>query len=352
MSQTPSSSSDPTRPDDVLPPVTAPSASFLLQLFVIPAIIVLVIVVVWTLLNRLAHIGGGPEDYIDALRRNNPVRWQAAASLADDLRRTGSTLRHDEQFAAKLATLLSDELDKSEELEKSSSVESETEVRLRAYLASALGEFEVPAGLPVLIRAAGSQTAPGQLEARLAALEALAVLASHVPEGALADQQDDLLAVLATAADDEQTDVRYRAAFALGVIGGPPAQSVLRQLLLDRSSSHVRYNAAAALARHGDTRAAPMLIEMLDPEAVVLTASGDEPLSPGDRRQMLDSIQLSGLEAARQLLAAGADEQREELIAAITRLAEHPETGRPVAVKAKDVLARLGAARSPASAAP
>ena len=48
-----------------------------------------------------------------------------------------------------------------------------------------------------------------------------------------------------------------------GVIGGPQALDSLARLLADAEPS-VRYNAATGLARHGDSRAIPRLIEMLD----------------------------------------------------------------------------------------
>ncbi|MBV8266772.1 MAG: hypothetical protein JO252_10645, partial [Planctomycetaceae bacterium] len=42
-----------------LPPVEAPSAGFIVQLFVIPAVIVAVVIVVWLLFGKLA---GGERD--------------------------------------------------------------------------------------------------------------------------------------------------------------------------------------------------------------------------------------------------------------------------------------------------
>ncbi len=56
------------------------------------------------------------------------------------------------------------------------------------------------------------------------------------------------------------------AAYALGVIGGPESLDILAQLLSDAEPS-VRYNAATGLARHGDPRAVPRLVEMLDVRA-------------------------------------------------------------------------------------
>ena len=43
--------------DDLLPPVEPPSAGFIIQLFVVPALIVLVIVSVWFTFSWLVRIG-------------------------------------------------------------------------------------------------------------------------------------------------------------------------------------------------------------------------------------------------------------------------------------------------------
>jgi hypothetical protein len=38
-------------PDDALPPVEPPSAGFIIQLFVVPGIIVVVVVMIWVMFN-------------------------------------------------------------------------------------------------------------------------------------------------------------------------------------------------------------------------------------------------------------------------------------------------------------
>ena len=73
MSQPTASSDwrDPTRgpaPAD-LPPVEAPSAGFIVQLFVIPAIVVAVVIFVWLLFGKLAGGERDPTEYVRRLRR-------------------------------------------------------------------------------------------------------------------------------------------------------------------------------------------------------------------------------------------------------------------------------------------
>ncbi len=74
--------SEPISAGDALPPVQPPSAGFILQLFVVPGIIVVVIVLVWLMFNWVARTGNDPDEYVAALRRNNANRWQAAFGLA------------------------------------------------------------------------------------------------------------------------------------------------------------------------------------------------------------------------------------------------------------------------------
>src|SRR5260370_31961944 len=64
-----------------LPPVEAPSAGFIVQLFVIPAVVVAVVIVVWLLFGKLA---GGERDAREYVRllRSPDANWRAAFELA------------------------------------------------------------------------------------------------------------------------------------------------------------------------------------------------------------------------------------------------------------------------------
>ena len=86
----------PLAPDDALPPVEPPSAGFIVQLFVIPAVIVAVILAVWFLLN-LANIDRDPKELLAALKSRNERREQALYELIAELNRN-EPLRRDEAF--------------------------------------------------------------------------------------------------------------------------------------------------------------------------------------------------------------------------------------------------------------
>lgn len=318
---------------DDLPPVTEPSADFLLQLFIVPAVIVVIIVMIWLMFNWLAHKGGDPDSYIQALERNNPARWQVAHTVADELRVQGNPLRSDDEFAAKLAALLRRELE-------SGRADDEEDQRLREYLCRALGEFEVDTGLEVLLETARADGLSHHESTRLAALESVAVLMSNVDQLA-PEQRAAVLAVLDAASREEDALVRYRAAFALGILGGDEAVALLERLVEDTASAHVRYNAAAALARHGDPAATEVLSEMLDPDQIVISSTGQD-VTEQERSVQRQIILVTALEAVGQFSAASSSAVPTELVDAVRRLSENQEVGRAVQFKAKDVLASIG----------
>ena len=73
--------------DDNLPPVEPPSARFIIQLFVVPAVIVVLVVGIWIVVTSFVHRAMmRPEDVIQGLESSSVARWQRASELADLLR--------------------------------------------------------------------------------------------------------------------------------------------------------------------------------------------------------------------------------------------------------------------------
>lgn len=322
---------------DTLPPVEPPSAGFILQLFVVPAVMVIIIVAVWLMFNWLAHMGDDPQSYVEALRRSNVARWQAAVNLANALRQKDSKLKKDAALATELSKLLDAELDASV------GAPTENDIKLRAYLCKALGEFEISAGLPTLLKAAGEKT---DVQVRRAAIEAIALLASHVGrEQPLDDPQ--LLPVLLSASADEESGIREAAAYALGVLGGSEATGRLTILLAD-GVPNVRYNAATGLARRGDMNASGVLVEMLDPDASAGTASETSELAREFKR---NSIWINALRATTQLSrTAPPDADFVPLRKAVERLSDASTVPQSIRINAQKVLFDLEPRRSPATA--
>ncbi len=256
--------------NDSLPPVEPPSAAFLVQLFLVPAVIVAIIVCVWLAFHWLAHLGSDPQAYIRTLRRNNEGRWQAALNLANELRSPGSPMKTDEPLADALASVLADEVASGRTGEQSQT--------LRMYLCRALGEFAIPAALPPLVEQAGRTSDP---QTARAAVEALAVLWTSL-DGAARQAADAsaLVGAVETASRGDDAGLRGAAAFTLGVVGGDAAVERLVQLAADETDD-VRYNAALGLARLGREESLDALGEML--------ALDDLPSTAGDPTAMEQS---------------------------------------------------------------
>src|SRR5215204_3400291 len=111
-----------------LPHVEAPSAGFIVQLFVIPAVIVAVVIVVWLLFGKLA---GGERDAMEYVRllRSPNAHWRAAYELAS-LIQNDPKLSNDPKLLGELTDLLGDELDQEESPD------------LTRYVALTLGSFQ------------------------------------------------------------------------------------------------------------------------------------------------------------------------------------------------------------------
>src|SRR5688572_2382537 len=70
-----------------LPPVEAPTATFILQLFLIPLLIVSIVVLLWLLFSWIAHMGrDNAAELARAVERGDKSSWQRAYELADLLR--------------------------------------------------------------------------------------------------------------------------------------------------------------------------------------------------------------------------------------------------------------------------
>ena len=299
-------SSDASPPTD-LPPVEPPTAGFILQLFVLPAVVVVVVIAVWLLFGKLAGGERDPIDYVRAIQSSNAnQRYRAAFELAS-LIHNDRRLAEDRLLLGELTVVLGRELDRAEAAAdrlRSPDVQSDQadhEDPLPQYLALALGAFrtleaKTEAGRPAdpiatLARALGPRQPP---PVRLAAAESLARQAARLEDGLKAPEA---VRALAAAADgDAPSALRERAVYALGFFGGEEAATALRlNLGPDQEDRSVRYNAAAALARRGDPAALAVVREMLT------TRDLEEVASPAVAREAPNRIEVIELEALRAL---------------------------------------------------
>ena len=266
-----------TASDELLPPVEPPSAGFIIQLFVIPAVIVAAVVGIWFVIETLARRGEqDPAKIVSALRSNNQARFQQAKELADMLRlpQRYPELKVSHDLSAKIAAYV-DEMVEAGRPE-------DAEVTMRIFLVTALGEFQVADGLPALINAALHDP---QRDVRRRAINAIAVLAGSMaalkPPQPLADEA--LTDALLTLADDQDELVRSETTFAIGVVAeSPDADPRLVEklvVLADDPYTDARFNAAAALARLGHPAAPAAVAEMFDVDSLTASVSGEKALT-------------------------------------------------------------------------
>jgi HEAT repeat protein len=299
----------PVSSDELLPPVEPPSGRFIIQLFVIPALIVGVLFCLWLLIGSLARRGEqNPDQIVAALRSNNQARFQRANELAGmlNLPQQYPELKTNHELAEKLADYVNELVEAGDSAEAS--------VTMRYILVSTLGEFYVPDGLPALLNAARNDP---ERDVRRQAINAIAVLCNAManlkPPQPIESQ--DLNKVLIDLANDQDELIRSGAAFAIGVAAAstatpdPQLVSALEHLA-DDPYTDARFNAAAGLARIGDPQAAPAIAEMLDPGSLASSVSGEKPLQPqttdaelaAQKTRKRDMVVSNALKAIEQLL--------------------------------------------------
>jgi hypothetical protein len=312
---------DPSRPEIVrdsdqppplpdLPPVEAPSAGFVVQLFVIPAVVVAVVILVWLLFGKLAGGERDPAEYVRRLRQASGD-WRSAFELAS-LIQNDARLATDPRLLGELTDLLSTEL-------KAKTVNPD----LTVYLIKTLGAFQT------LEATLGDGRKVDPIEPLALALEpkydsairmeAAASLAKHAAR--MEDKLDDPRAVdpLAGAAVAAEPELRQVVVYALGFFGGDKAMEVLRERIKGDENRYVRYNAAVALGRRGDPAAKGVLKEMLS------TADLDRVIEARTRTEQenkIEGIELEALQAVQSSLSLRSTELARSLrpeVEALTR---------------------------------
>lgn len=305
---------------DDLPSVEAPTAGFLIQLFVIPAIIVLAVVLVYLLFGKIASGDSDPQQFRVALESSNPVRrWQAAHNLAQTLEADRS-LSQNGELASDLVGLLKEELDRG-------AGANDEQRSLKAYLVTAVGRFQSPVGVPALVRA---MKPPYDVAVRFRAISALVDLNDRIEDFPATDVAADLIEV----SHDPEPILRKVSAFAMGALDDLRFSPRLQEMLAD-GDVDVRYNAALALARNGDAASVPVLVAMLDPEN---TAALDSE-APERRARKTSEILQNALNGANQLVETNETADLGDLRKPLELLSENSAPA--VYLKASDVLRKL-----------
>lgn len=258
-------------PDD-LPPVEPPSAGMIIQLFLVPAVIVLVILGVYTAFGKLASQELDWRQLVTDVRSENPhVRWRGALSLAQMLDADAQRGEQSQNLAAnpEIAKALADLYSNYINLQDL----SEEELKNLEFLSKALGRMRAQDEiLPVLRKG----IAEGKdRDVRKHSLIGLSMLAGNVQQAGGSLDQPELVAELIAISKESDKLFRHQGAYALGLFPSAEATARLVQLLRDPDLM-TRLNAAIGLTRQGSEDGIPVLLQLveqgtdwqLDPTAV------------------------------------------------------------------------------------
>jgi len=360
-------------PSEQLPPVTPPTAGFIIQLFLIPALIVVAIIGVWALFGKIAASDANWEQLVSELGSTNTHRrWRAANHLSQLLHNEQLTdapeserLSTRREVALALTTLFRTSLE-------SHSTQTD-DINHQEFLARTMGALDVDGlVLPVLaecldpkhetaVRKTGLMSvvmiagrhfakATGQLMTpdRSSGLPELTPLAeaAGLPLKQPCIQNERVLEQLATAAQDPDASLRHLAAYALGLVSGPDSMEQLHVMLLDSDIS-TQANAAIALARNADPVGIPVMIKLLKQGANRMSQANFAKFSAKEQQAELarrsfeePAVLTNCITAVGRLWPAIPENQQAELKQLLQKLAgEHKLAG--VRLQAKSLLREI-----------
>jgi hypothetical protein len=284
------------------PLIAAPALA--VQFFLIPFAVVALAVAVYFGFRSLLTDTRSPQDYLTEIRSGGLARqWPAAyelSQLMDDPK-----VRSDRNLAIALV--------KTFEEAKAG------DPRVRKYLALAIGRLEPPLPAEAISVLVGSLDLPEKPwtpdvwsringwtaemnEAHISTIWAL---------GASGDP--NVVPKLQPLYASTDAGIRKMVVYALGALPGDQQIATLRTALGD-GTADVRWNAAVALARKGNSEGIPVLRQMLDRQYVEQTVKRD--VHPYSDQDPVADVLISGVRAAAAL-------KNDSLSAAVTALSQH-----------------------------
>ncbi len=245
--------------DVALPPVQPPSAGFILQLFVVPALIVLAVVGVWALFGKIASSDEDWREMVEDIRNTNEHRrWRGANGLATLLVRDqqlgddGQHLASNPEIARVLVGLFEEGLNRHSQ--------REDDLKQEAFLARTLGLLDSQATvLPALQHGMKPEQ---DREIRKNSIASIAVIAGRADERHEAVNSPSLVEDLIAATSDSDSLIRDTGTYALGLVSTPASRDRL-MVLVTAGNVNTRVNAAVGLARQKSTAGLPVFKEIL-----------------------------------------------------------------------------------------
>ena len=357
-----------------LPPVTPPSAGFIVQLFLIPALIVLAVVAVWALFGKLADSENDWKQLTTELGSSNDHRrWRAAMGLAQLLRNEEISPPTDHEPLAK-NPLVVDSLTKLLSESLASTTKTDEDVTHQEFLARTLGALDADdRTLPVL---AEGMKDSHNIEVRKSSLMSVAAIAGRhfdhatgytaaltagssvppmserrLPLVASTISDASVLEQLRRSAQDPEPVVRHLAGYALANVSGPESLEQLRVMLTD-GNRLAQANAAIGLARNGSAESVPALIQLLrasskpfeyQPDPAAKDESTPETIRQAEARHQIEESQVARncLKAVAELWPQIDAENRVTLVAVIGQV-EEKFFASDVRLQAGDLLKTIG----------
>lgn len=262
QADTPGAQDDPDDAPDTDGQGGGPYRNLLVPLIVVPALIVMVFVLVWTFFGTITGRESSPEENVERLLHGGAnERTQAAFNLVRQALEDWEAGTARGEGAWHLDETLLPKLRRA--WEDTSDVQAPGDVPIPLALGILLAQLGDPDGvarLAAMTRLSPEVDPAG--EYRAYAGFALGSLGKGLAGRDLDVAREALVALLG----EEDQGLRLVAAIALQAVPGPETVAVLRGLLRERSLE-MRGNAALSLARLGDGSGAAVLREMLSPEA-------------------------------------------------------------------------------------
>jgi len=250
----------------------AAAPALAVQFFLIPLAVVAVTVGVYMGFRSLIADARSPQEYLIEIQRGGTDRrWPAAYELSRMM--ADPKVRGDRTLGPALVKAFQ---------------ESKSDPQVRRYLALAIGRLDPPLPPAAIADLTGALDDPDS-ETRISVIWAL---------GSSGDPAVVPRLIPLFTAPDIDAGIRKMVVYALGALPGETQIPTLRTALQD-SVADVRWNAAVALARHGNHDGVNVIRQMLDRPFVEQTVKRDvrqdEDLDP------VADVMISGLRAAAAL---------------------------------------------------
>jgi HEAT repeat protein len=268
----------------------AAAPALAVQFFLIPLAVVGVTVLVYVGFRSLLTQERSATEYLAEVRHGGWSRqWPAAYELSRLME--NPEVRADRSLVPQLVKAFEEARD--------------GDPRIRRYLALAIGRLEPPLPYDAVDALMRSLDDPGvqwtpDIYSRLTGWTAIDINEARIMTiWALGSSGDpSVVAKLQPLYTSSDAGIRKMVVYALGALPGDAQTLTLREALNDEAPD-VRWNAAVALARHGNHEGVPVLKEMLDRQFVERTVKRD--VRQYEDQDPVADVMISGLRAAAVL---------------------------------------------------